>query len=79
MAHDIDYRILGDDIQAVEIELDPGEAVRAEVGAMLFMEDGIQMQTGTGGGIFSGLKRMISGESFFITSFLNTANNKSRV
>ncbi|MFZ7182189.1 MAG: AIM24 family protein, partial [Bacteroidota bacterium] len=37
MAHDIDYRILGDDIQAVEIELDPGEAVRAEVGAMLFM------------------------------------------
>jgi uncharacterized protein (TIGR00266 family) len=79
MAHDIDYRIIGDDIQAVEIELDPGEAVRAEVGAMLFMEDGIQMQTGTGGGIFSGLKRMISGESFFITSFLNTANNKSRV
>lgn len=79
MAHDIDYRIIGDDIQAVEIELDPGEAVRAEVGAMLFMEDGIEMQTGTGGGIFSGLKRMISGESFFITSFLNSGNRKSGV
>jgi uncharacterized protein (TIGR00266 family) len=79
MAHDIDYKIIGDDIQAVEIELDPHEAVRAEVGAMLFMEDGIEMQTSTGGGIFSGLKRMITGENFFITSFLNNGAGKSRV
>lgn len=79
MAHEIDYKIHGDDMQAVEIELDPSEAVRAEVGAMLFMEDGITMQTGTSGGIFQGLKRIVSGENFFITSFLNTGNQKSRV
>lgn len=66
-------------MQAVEIELDPGEAVRAEVGAMLYMEDGIEMQTGTGGGIFSGLKRIVSGENFFITSFLNNASGKKHV
>ena len=41
MAHEIDYKIFGDDMQAVEIELDPNEAVRAEIGAMLYMEDGI--------------------------------------
>jgi uncharacterized protein (TIGR00266 family) len=79
MAHEIDYKIFGDDMQAVEIELDPREAVRAEVGAMLFMEDGIEMQTGTGGGIFSGLKRMVTGENFFITSFLNNAAGKKHV
>jgi uncharacterized protein (TIGR00266 family) len=79
MAHEIDYKIFGDDMQAVEVELDPGEAVRAEVGAMLCMEEGIEMQTGTGGGIFSGLKRMITGESFFITSFSNHGNGKSHV
>jgi uncharacterized protein (TIGR00266 family) len=79
MAHEIDYKIIGDDIQAVEVELDAGEAVRAEVGAMLFMEEGIEMQTGTGGGIFSGLKRMITGENFFITSFLNNGNGKRHV
>lgn len=79
MAHEIDYKILGDDIQAVEIELDPGEAVRAEVGAMLFMEDDIEMQTTTGGGIFQGLKRIVSGENFFITSFLNNGSVKRRV
>jgi uncharacterized protein (TIGR00266 family) len=72
MADVIDYKIHGDDMQIVEIELDPNEAVRAEAGAMMFMEDGIEMQTTTGGGLFSGLKRMITGESFFITSFLNT-------
>lgn len=69
MADVIDYRIVGDDMQVVEIELDPNEAVRAEVGAMLYMEDGIQMQTSTDGGVFSGLKRMVTGENFFITSF----------
>lgn len=79
LAHEIDYKIIGDDIQAVEIELDPNEAVRAEAGALLFMEDGIQMQTGTGGGIFSGFKRMLTGESFFITTFLNGGQAKSHV
>lgn len=77
-AHEIDYNILGDDIQVVEIELDPHEAVRAEAGAMLYMENGINMQTKTGG-VFGGLKRMITGESFFITSFLNEGNQKSKV
>jgi uncharacterized protein (TIGR00266 family) len=79
MADLIDYTIMGDDLQLVEIELDPGEGVRAEAGALTYMEDGIQMQTGTGGGIFRGLKRMIAGESFFITSFLNNAQGKSHV
>ncbi len=79
MADEIDYKIHGDDMQLVEIELDPGEAVRAEAGAMMYMEEGIEMQTSTGGGIFRGLKRMITGESFFITSFLNTARDKRHV
>lgn len=66
MADIIDYKIYGDDMQIVEIELDPGEGVRAEVGAMMYMVDGIEMQTSTGGGMFKGFKRMITGESFFI-------------
>lgn len=75
----IDYKIIGNDFQAVEIELDPGEGVRAEVGALLYMEDDIQMETSTGSGIFSGVKRMISGESFFITHFFNTGRFKRKV
>lgn len=79
MADVIDYQIFGDDMQIVEIELDPGEGVRAEAGAMMYMEQGIQMQTGTGGGMFKGFKRMITGESFFITTFLNSANRRQKV
>ena len=79
MADAIDYEIIGDDLQLVEVELDPGEAVRAETGAMCYMDDGIEMETGTGGGIFSGLKRMVTGESFFITSFANAGRGKKRV
>jgi uncharacterized protein (TIGR00266 family) len=79
MADVIDYQIYGDDLQLVEVELDPGEGVRAEVGTMTYMEDGIEMQTGTGGGLFAGFKRMVTGESFFITTFLNSARQKSRV
>jgi uncharacterized protein (TIGR00266 family) len=79
MSDVIDYQIYGDDMQIVEIELDPGEGVRAEAGAMMFMEQGIDMQTSTGGGIFKGFKRAITGESFFITTFLNNGNRKSRV
>jgi len=79
MADIIDYKIIGDDMQIVEIELDPNEGVRAEVGAMMYMEDGIQMNTGTGGGVFSGFKRMFAGEGFFITSFVHTGRNKAHV
>lgn len=79
MADVIDYKIFGDDMQMVEIELDPGEGVRAEAGALTYMESGVEMQTSTGGGVFKGLKRMVTGESFFITSFLNRDRDKQRV
>ncbi|HEB64457.1 MAG TPA: TIGR00266 family protein [Chloroflexi bacterium] len=79
MADVIDYTIYGDDLQLVEVELDPGEGVRAEAGTMTYMEDDIEMQTGTGGGLFKGFKRMLTGESFFITTFLNTGRQKRRV
>jgi uncharacterized protein (TIGR00266 family) len=72
----IDYRIFGDDMQLVEIELDPGEGVRAETGAMCYMESGIAMQTDTGGGLFKGFKRMLTGDGFFITTFLNEGSGK---
>lgn len=79
MAHQIDYNIYGDDLQLVEVALDPGEGVRAEAGTMAYMEDGIEMQTTTGGGLFKGLARVITGESFFITTFLNRGNRRSHV
>ncbi len=79
MADVIDYKIFGDDIQVVEIGLDPGEGVRAEAGAMLYMEQGIEMQTDMGGGVFGGFKRMITGESFFITTFLYQGSGKGHV
>ncbi|MEE9169249.1 MAG: TIGR00266 family protein [bacterium] len=79
MADIIDYKIVGDDMQLVEVELDPGEGVRAEVGAMMYMESGIEMQTSTGGGMFRGFKRMITGESFFITTFLHNGSGKGHV
>jgi uncharacterized protein (TIGR00266 family) len=75
----IDYKIFGDDMQLVEIELDPREGVRAEAGAMMYMDEGIELQTSTGGGMFRGLKRMITGESFFITTFLYTGSGKGHV
>lgn len=76
----IDYQIVGDDLQAVIVTLDPGEAVAAEAGAMMFMEDGIEMGTQLsmkrdGGGVFGKLfeagKRALTGDSFFITFFAN--------
>lgn len=79
MADIIDYKIFGDDMQIVEVELDPGEGVRAEAGAMMYMDESIQMQTGTGGGMFKGFKRMITGESFFITTFLQNGAGKGHV
>ena len=54
MADVIEYKIHSDDMQIVEVELDPGEGVRAEAGAMMYMEDNIEMQTSTGGGLFKG-------------------------
>jgi uncharacterized protein (TIGR00266 family) len=71
------HQIIGDDIQAVVLNLSPGEAVRAEAGAMLYMTDSIEMNTtvGTGkedglmGALMTGLKRAVSGDSFFITTF----------
>lgn len=79
MADVIDYKIYGDDLQLVEIALDPGEGVRAEAGTMTYMDNGIAMQTSTGGGLFKGLKRMVTGESFFITSFINQVQQVQRV
>lgn len=79
MADIIDYEIFGDDMQIVEVELDPGEGVRAEVGGMMYMDRDIVMQTGTGGGIFSGFKRMLSGENFFITTFMHNGGGKGHV
>ncbi len=79
MADVIDYTIFGDDLQIVEVQLDPGEGVRAEAGTMTYMEDGIEMQTSTDGGIFKGFKRMVTGESFFITTFLNGGQKVSKV
>lgn len=79
MAHQIDYELYGDDMQTVIVNLDPGEMVQAEAGAMMFMTEGIQMNTGTGGGLLKGVKRILTGESFFITTFKNTASGQERV
>ena len=88
-AHVIDYKVFGDDLQFVEIELDPGETVVAEAGAMMYMEDGIVMEAKFGDGsnenqgfmgkLLSAGKRMITGESLFMTHFTNTGSGKKRV
>ena len=85
----IDYQIFGDDMQFVEIELDPREAVVGEAGSMFYMEDQIQMETifgdgsGSQGGIFGSLlgagKRLITGESLFTTVYSNQGNSKRKV
>ena len=88
-AHEIDYEVLGDDIQAVEIELDPNETVIAEAGAMLYMEDGVAFETKMGDGsnpqqgffdkLLSAGSRMLTGESIFLTHFTNRGNKKAKV
>lgn len=88
-AHVIDYEIIGDDIQAVEIELDPAETVIAEAGAMNYMEDGIAFEAKMGdgteagegvlGALFGAGKRLLSGESVMITHFTNRGQGKRRV
>jgi len=88
MMHEIDYKIYGDDMQFVEIELDPMEAVVAEAGGMMYMDDGIEMETIFGDGsqqqssFFGALlgagKRLLIGESLFMTVFQNRAPGKKR-
>ena len=87
--HEIDYKIYGDDMQFVEVELDPMEAVVAEAGGMMFMEDGIQMETifGDGsqqnsgflGSLLGAGKRLLTGESLFMTVFQNHGLGKKKV
>ena len=87
--HEIDYQIHGDDMQFVEVELDPAEAVVAEAGGMMFMEDSIQMETifGDGSQQQSGLmgallgagKRLLTGESLFMTVFKNVGSGKKKI
>lgn len=86
--HEVDYEILGDDMQFVKVELDPGEAVVGEAGAMMYIEDGIQMQTifGDGSGQQKGFmgallgagKRLLTGESLFMTVFQNQGQGKRK-
>jgi uncharacterized protein (TIGR00266 family) len=87
--HEIDYKVYGDDMQFVEVELDPMEAVVAEAGGMMYMEDGIQMETifGDGsqqnsgflGALMGAGKRLLTGESLFMTVFQNQAQGKKKV
>ncbi len=88
-SHEVDYKIIGHDVQLVEIELDPQEVVIAEAGAMLYMEDGIDFTTRMGdgsnpsAGLFDKLlaagSRVIAGESLFLTHFTNRGWGKKHV
>jgi uncharacterized protein (TIGR00266 family) len=87
--HEVDYKIFGDDMQFVEVELDPGEATVAEAGGMMYMEDGVEMETifGDGsqqrqdfiGALMGAGKRLLTGESLFMTVFLNKTAQKKHV
>ncbi|MFQ6371787.1 TIGR00266 family protein [Shewanella sp. YIC-542] len=87
--HEVDYEIIGESMQLVEVELDPGETVIAEAGAMTYMEQGIDFEARMGdgsepeSGFFGKLmgagKRMLTGESIFMTHFTNQGNRKQRV
>jgi len=88
-SHEVDYKIIGHDMQMVEVELDPGETVIAEAGAMTYMEEGISFEAkmGDGSAAESGLfgklvnagKRVITGESLFMTHFTHNGSGKSHV
>ena len=87
-SHEIDYRLIGDDMQAVIVTLDPQETVVAEAGAMMYMQDDINMNTsldptGRSSGLFgrlmSGAKRALSGDSFFVTTFTNDGRTRRDV
>jgi uncharacterized protein (TIGR00266 family) len=88
--HEIEYKIIGSEMQCVEIELDPQETVIAEPGAFMYMDDGIQMETIFGDGssqqnsgfmskLFSAGKRLLTGESMFMTAYTHTTSGKARV
>jgi len=87
--HEIDYKISGEELQCIEIELDPHETVIAESGSFMMMEDGIQMETIFGDGsasrntfmdkLFSAGRRLLTGESLFMTAFTNTGQGKKHV
>ncbi|HVX51399.1 MAG TPA: TIGR00266 family protein [Chitinophagaceae bacterium] len=88
--HEIDYKIYGEEMQYVEVELDPGETAIAEPGAFMMMDDGIQMQTIFGDGsqqqdnsllgkLFSAGRRVLAGENLFVTAFTNIASGKKHV
>lgn len=87
--HEVDYKIYGDDMQFVEVELDPEEGAVAEAGSMMYMEAGIEMETifgdgsGRQGGFLGALvgagKRLLTGESLFMTVFLNRGTGKQHV
>ncbi|MCK5708245.1 MAG: TIGR00266 family protein, partial [Candidatus Aureabacteria bacterium] len=87
--HEVDYEIMGNDLQVVEVELDPGETVVAEAGAMNWMDDGISFEARMGDGskadqglmgkIFDAAKRKLTGESIFMTHFTNGGSGKKRV
>ena len=88
-SHDLEYRIIGDDIQLVEIELDPMETVIAEAGSMMYMDSGISFETKMGDGsdpnqgmmskLLSAGTRVLTGESLFVTHFTNREGRKQRV
>ncbi|ETN96513.1 TIGR00266 family protein [Zhouia amylolytica] len=88
-AHEIDFHIYGEEMQFVEIELDPQEAVVAEAGSFMMMDSGIKMDTifgdgsnqtsGVLGKLFSAGKRLLTGESLFMTAFLNVESGKKKV
>jgi len=88
-SHEIDYEIIGSDLQIVEVELDPGETVIAEAGAMNYMDDGISFEAKMGDGsqadngmlgkLMGAGKRALSGESIFMTHFTNSGSGKKRV
>jgi uncharacterized protein (TIGR00266 family) len=87
--HEIDYRIVGEEMQYVEVELDPNETAIAESGAFMMMDEGIQMETLFGDGskpqqgflgkLMSAGKRVLTGESLFMTAFTNVGQGKKRV
>ncbi len=86
--HEIDYKIYGEELQAVEIILDPQETVLSESGSFMYMEDGIEMRTVFGDGndrggflgkLMTAGKRMLTGESLFLTTFTNNATGRRSV
>lgn len=88
-SHQLDYRVIGDDIQLVEIELDPAETVIAEAGTMMYMDEGIAFETKMGDGsdpnqglmgkLLSAGSRILTGESLFVTHFTNRGSGKQKV